>query len=117
MTHENWNAVESQLDDIKSAIDTAKMTLSDLDEIRLGNLVRDALHSLYNCISDIEIFADSIYTTCEEDYCDSDDDDIKDYPEELLEVLPTKNITLGQVLDLVEIIKDWRQKNGFGSND
>lgn len=117
MTKDNWNSVESQLDDIKSAIDTAKMTLSDLDEIRLGNLVRDAIHSLYNCISDIEQFADAIYTTCEDDYCDSEQDEIKDYPDELLEVIPTKNITLGQVLDLADTIKDWRQKNGCGIYD
>jgi hypothetical protein len=117
MKKENWNDVESQLDGIKSELYTAKETLAALDKIRLGNLVRDALHSLYNCISNIESFADAIYCTCEDDYCGSKQDEIRDYPDELLKVLPTKNITLGQVLDLVDTIKDWRQKNGCGIYD
>lgn len=117
MTKENWNDVKSQLDYIKSALDKAKMTLSDLDKIKLGNLVRDALHSLYDGISDIEQFTDAVYSTCVEDYYDSEQDEIKNYPDEILEVLPTKNITLGQVLDLADTIKDWRQKNGCGIHD
>lgn len=116
MTKDNWNGVESSLDDIKSEIDGAKKALSLTDELKLGRIVQDALNIVYNALSNIEQFADTIYSTCEDDYCDSENEPIKEIPAEILEVLPT-NVTLGQVIDLADTIKDWRAKNGLGIYD
>lgn len=116
MTQDNWNNVESALADIKSEIDGTKEELSSLDELKLGRRVQDTLNVVYNCLSNIEQFADSIYTTCEGDYCDSEDEPNKEIPAEVLEVLPS-NITLGQAIDLADTIKDWRAKNGHGIYD
>lgn len=116
MTKDNWNSVESSLDDIKSEIDEAKEALSSLDEVRLGLIVQDVLNTVYNALSNIEQFADTIYSTCEDDYCDSEDNPYKEIPAEILEVLPS-NVTLGQVIDLADTIKEWRAKNGLGIYD
>lgn len=116
MTKDNWNGVESSLDDIKSEIYGAKEALSLTDELKLGRIVQDALNIVYNALSNIEQFADTIYSTCEDDYCDSENEPIKEIPAEILEVLPT-NVTLGQVIDLADTIKDWRVKNGLGIYD
>lgn len=116
MTQDNWHSVESALDDIKSEIDATKEELSTLDEIKLGRRVQDVLNTVYNALSNIEQFADSIYSTCEDDYCDSENEPIKEIPAEILEVLPS-DITLGQVIDLVDTIKEWRNRNGFGLYD
>lgn len=116
MTQDNWTSVESSLDGIKSEIDGTKEELASLDEIKLGRRVQDVLNTVYNALSNIEQFADSIYTTCEDDYCDSENEPDKEIPAEILEVLPS-NITLGQALDLVDTIKEWRDRNGLGIND
>lgn len=116
MTTDNWNNVESSLDDIKSEIDGAKEELATLNEIKLGRRVQDVLDVVYHALSNIEQYADSIYSTCEGDYCDSEDEPEKEIPAEILGVLPT-NITLGQVIDLADTIKDWRAKNGLGIYD
>lgn len=116
MTYENWNSVESSLDDIKSEIDMAKEELSSLDEVRLRRIVQDVLNTVYNALSNIEQSADSIYSICEDDYCDTEDEPVKEIPAEILEVLPS-NVTLGQVIDLADTIKDWRAKNGLGIHD
>ena len=116
MTQDNWNSVESSLDDIKSEIDGAKEELSSLDEIKLGRIVQDVLNTVYNALSNIEQYADSIYSTCEDDYCNTEDEPAKEIPAEILAVLPS-NITLGQVIDLVDTIKDWRDRNGLGIYD
>ena len=116
MTKDNWLNVESYLDDIKSDIDEAKETLSSLDEIKLGRLVQDALDTVHSSLSNIEQYADSIYTTCEDDYCNSENEHINEIPAEVLEVLPS-NITLGQAIDLADTIKEWRNRNGLGIYD
>lgn len=116
MTQDNWNRVESSLDDIKSEIDGAKEELSSLDEIKLGRIVQDVLNTVYNALSNIEQYADSIYSTCEDDYCNTEAEPTKEIPAEILEVLPS-SITLGQALDLAETIKQWRESNGLGIYD
>lgn len=116
MTQDNWTSVESSLDDIKSEIDGTKEEISSLDELRLGHRVQDVLNTVYNCLSNIEQFAEAIYTTCEDDYCNSENEPDKEIPAEILEVLPS-NITLGQALDLAETIKQWRESNGLGIYD
>lgn len=106
MTQDNWHGVESSLDDIKSEIDATKEELSTLDEIKLGRRVQDVLNTVYNALSNIEQFADTIYSTCEDDYCDSENEPEVNIPEEVKAVLPSaEHITLGQVLSLVETIK------------
>lgn len=117
MTKDNWNGVKSSLDDIKSEIDETKEALTSLDEVRLGRIVQDVLNTVYNALSNIEQFADAIYSTCEDDYCDSENEPIKEIPEEILEVLPSNNITLGQAIDLADTIKEWRNRNGLGIYD
>lgn len=116
MTQDNWTSVESSLDKIKSEIDVTKEELSSLDELRLGRRVQDVLNTVYNCLTNIEGSADAIYTTCEDDYCSSENEPDKEIPSEILEVLPT-DVALGQVLDLAETIKAWRDRNGLGSYD
>lgn len=116
MKTDNWNSVESCLDDIRSEIEGAKEELSSLDEIKLGRRVQDVLDEVYAALSNIEQDADSVYSTCEDDYCDTEDEPDKEIPAEILEVLPS-NITLGQAIDLADTIKDWRAKNGLGIYD
>lgn len=116
MTTDNWNNVESSLDELKSEIYGAKEELATLDEIKLGRIVQDVLNTVYNALSNIEQYADSIYSICEDDYCDSKDEPIKEIPAGILEVLPS-NVTLGQAIDLTDTIKDWRAKNGLGIYD
>ena len=117
MTKDNWHGVESSLDDIKSEIDETKEALASLDEVRLGHIVQDVLNTVYNALSNIEQFADTIYSTCEDDYCDSENEPIKEIPAEILEVLPSNNITLGQAIDLADTIREWRNRNGLGIYD
>ena len=116
MTHENWTSVESSLDDIKSEIDMAKEELSLLDDVRLGRIVHDVLNIVYSALSNIEQYADSIYTTCEDDYCNTEDEPVREIPDEILAVLPS-NITTGQAIDLADTIKQWRADNGLGIYD
>lgn len=119
MTQDNWKSVESSLDDIKSEIYGTKEELSSLDELRLGRRVQDVLNTVYNALSNIEQFADSIYSTCEDDYCDSEnDEDELELTDEVRAVLPkASNITLGQSITLANAIRQWREKNGLGIYD
>lgn len=116
MTQDNWNGVESSLEDIKSEIDGAKEELSSLDEIKLGRIVQDVLNKVYSCLNNIAQYADTIYSTCEDDYCNTENEPEKEIPAEILGVLPS-NITLGQAIDLADTIKEWRRKNGLGIYD
>lgn len=116
MTKDNWNKVESSLDELKSEALIAKEHLATLDDIKLGHFVQDVLDVVYKCLTNIEQYDDAIYSVCEDDYWDSEDEPIKEIPAEILEVLPT-NVTLGQVVDLADTIKEWRNRNGLGIYD
>lgn len=97
MKKENWRRVESYLENID-------MTLNDLEQ---GELTKGT------AISDIRESASDLYTVCENDYCDSCDDDLSPEYEEIIAILPDTKLSLAEMLSLKETIQAWRDKRGY----
>lgn len=97
MKKENWTHIEAYVEDINA-------TLEDLEQGELTKAV---------AISDIRDYASDIYTVCENDYCDSSDDDISPEYEEIIAILPDTKLSLAEILSLKETIQKWRDEHGY----
>lgn len=97
MKKENWNRIESYIKDITM----------DLDDLENDEIIKAT------AISNIRDFADDIYTVCEEDYCDSSDEDLSPEYEEIIAILPDTKLSLAEMLSLKETIQKWRDEHGY----
>lgn len=96
MKKENWDRVESYLEDI----------ISDLDDLENGNIKQLV------AISNIRTLADDLYTVCEDDY-DSSDEELSLEHEEIIAMLPNTKLSLAEMLSLKETIQKWRDEHGY----
>lgn len=97
MKKENWDRIGAYVGDIH-------LTLDDLER----GEITEAL-----AISDIRDFVNDLYTVCENDYCDSCDDNVSSEYEEIIAILPDTKLSLAEMLSLKETIQKWRDKNGY----
>lgn len=97
MKKENWDRVESYLEGITM----------DLDDLEQGEITKAA------AISNIRGLADDIYTVCEDDYCDSSDEELSSEYEEIIAMLPNTKLSLAEMLSLKETIQKWRDEHGY----
>ena len=97
MKKENWKRVESYLEGIGM----------DLDDLEQGEITKAEV------ISNIRVFADDIYTVCEDDYCDSTDETLSPQYDEIVALFPDTNLSLTEMLSLKETIQKWRDEHGY----
>lgn len=97
MKKENWRRVESYLEGITM----------DLDDLEQGKITKA------EAISNIRSFADDIHIVCEDDYCDSSDEELSPEYDEIIAVLPDTKLSLGEILSLKETIQKWRDEHGY----
>jgi hypothetical protein len=97
MKKENWDRVKSYLEGIN-------MVLNDLEQ-------GEPMTAM--AISDIRCFVNDLYTVCEDDYCDSSDEELPPEYEEIIAVLPDTKLSLGEMLSLKETIQKWRDEHGY----
>lgn len=95
------NAIEEWLDDIKPR---SKAQVSAVDNIRKE-------------LSNIPYFKDRIYGVCENDYCESKDtEDLSQY-NEIIAILPSGKLSLGEMLSLKEHVNQWKTENGYSTTN
>lgn len=97
MKRDNWCKIERYMESLTA-------TVQDLE---------DGEMSKAEAISDIRALADDIYTVCEEDYCDSGDEDLNAEYDEIVALLPDTKLSLAEMLSLKETIQKWRDEHGY----
>lgn len=98
MKRENWDRAQMILEDIVSELEAIESAIPakyyDSITTNLGN---------------IQIYADSMYSLCEDDYCDSRYIELTGY-DEMLEMLPDgSNLSLGDMQRLIDHIEQWKR--------
>lgn len=92
MTREHWHQMEQLLEDART----------DIDEIA------DTVDERF--VSNIRQYLDSMYSVCEEDYCDDSTDDLPYGYEEVWPMLPDgNNLSVGDMNRLKEHIEAWKR--------
>lgn len=92
MTKEHWNRMEQLLEDARTDIDESADTI---DETLVSNLRQ---------------YLDTMYTVCEEDYCDDSTDDLPHGYEDVWPMLPNGNdLSVGDMNRLKEHIEAWKR--------
>lgn len=116
MTDENWSSFEAQHEDLNTSLEAIEETLGTCFEFRLGKRIEETLRAVCGEIRNAKLYASAIYSTCENDHCEADDSvDISQY-EEVIEMLPSGNLSVGEVESLKEHINQWKVENGYSTN-
>lgn len=97
MTRDHWHQMEQLLED----------TTMDLNEIADTVPRNDTVVAM---VSNIRQYLDTMYTVCEEDYCDDSTDDLPHGYEEVWPMLPDGNkLSVGDMNRLKEHIEAWKE--------
>lgn len=115
MKEQNFNSIEGLCEEITASVSAINEWLDQLKPKTKAQVL--ALGNIRKELSNIPYFKDSIYRICEDDYCEEDDSvDISQY-EEVIEILPSGNLSLGEVESLKEYIKNWKVENGYSTTN
>ena len=97
MTREHWHQMEQLLEDTKTDINEIADTVP-----RNKNVMA--------MVSNIRGYLDTIYTVCEEDYCDDSTNELPHGYEEIWPMLPDGNdLSVGDMDRLKEHIEAWKR--------
>lgn len=92
MTREHWHKIEQLLEDARADIDESTDTIDE------------------TLVSNIRQYLDTMYTVCEEDYCDDSTDKLPHGYEEVWPMLPNGNgLSVGDMNRLKEHIEAWKR--------
>ena len=97
MKRDNWCKIERYTEGLTA-------TVQDLEDDEISKA---------EAISDIRTLTDDIYTVCEQDYCDSGDEDLNAEYDEIIALLPDTKLSLAEMLSLKETIQKWRDEHGY----
>lgn len=115
MTDENWSSFERQHEDLNSSLEAIEVTLDTCYSFRLGKRLEETLKVIGCEIRNAKVYANAIYSTCENDHCEDTGVDISQY-EEVIEMLPTGNLSVGEIQSLIIHINQWKVENGYSTN-
>lgn len=98
MKRDNWDRAQMLLEDIVSELETIESILPT-----------KYYTSIRTNLENIQIYTDSMYSLCENDYCDSSDIELTGY-DEMLEMLPNgSNLSLDDMQRLISHIEQWKR--------
>lgn len=94
MTREHWHQMEQLLED----------AMEDVNEIA------DTVPTVKALVSNLRQYLDTMYSVCEEDYCDDSTDDLPYGYEEVWPMLPDGNgLSVGDMNRLKDHIEAWKR--------
>lgn len=97
MTREHWHKMEQLLED----------AMEDVNEIAETVPRNNTVKAL---VSNLRQYLDTMYTVCEDDYCDDSTDDLPHGYEEVWPMLPSGNdLSVGDMDRLKEHIEAWKR--------
>lgn len=97
MTREHWHQMEQLLEDAQADIDEIAETVPRNNTIKA-------------LVSNLCQYIDTMYTVCEEDYCDNSTDGLPYGYEEVWPMLPdSNNLSIGDMNRLKEHIEAWKR--------
>lgn len=95
MTTEHWDNIQDILEDINSDIETIAETVPRNDTVRA-------------MVSNIYQYTNTLYSVCEDDYCNDSTDDLPHGYEEIWPMLPNgNNLSVGDMNRLKAYIEAW----------
>lgn len=97
MTREHWHQMEELLEDAQADVDEIAETVPRNDTVRA-------------MVSNLRRYLDTMYTVCEEDYCEDSTDDLPHGYEDVWPMLPDGNdLSVGDMDRLKEHIEAWKR--------
>ena len=114
MNEKHWSSFEAQYEDLNTSLEAIEETLGNCCELRLSKSIEETLRAVCCEVRNAKQSAGAIYSTCADDHCEDTGVDISQY-EEVVEMLPTGNMSLGEVESLKEHINKWRAENGYST--
>lgn len=117
MKEQNWTDVESQCESINNSLDVICESIADIRTVRLGNRINQLLTTISNELDNIRNTTDRWYSTCEDDYCYTNNESFRvDDWEELTELLPDPTLmSAGDMNSLLDAVNNWRVSCGLPS--
>lgn len=117
MKEQNWKDFESQYESINNSLDVIDESIADIRSVRLGNRINQLLTTISSELNNIRQNSDGLYSTCEDDYCDANNDSFRvDDWEELIELLPDPTLmSAGDMNSLLDAVNNWRVSCGLPS--
>lgn len=115
MKEQNWNEVECQCESIGDSLDIIEESIAEIESVRLGKRISQLLATISNEANNIRYASDRLYSTCEDDYDNTNSNSFRvDDWEELIELLPDPTLmSAGEMESLLESIREWRRNNGY----
>ena len=115
MKEQNWNDIEWRCESICNSVDTIDESITEIESVRLGKRISQLLDTISNEANNIRYASDRVYSTCEDDYADTNSNSFRvDDWEQLTELLPDPTLmSAGEMDSLLETIKEWRHSNGY----
>ena len=97
MTREHWRQMEQLLEDAQADVDEIAETVPRNNTIKA-------------LVSNLCQYLDTMYSVCEEDYCDNSTDDLPHGYEDVWPMLPDGNdLSVGDMDRLKEHIEAWKR--------
>lgn len=117
MKYQNFKDVKYQCESINNSLDVIDESIAEIRSVRIGNRISQLLTTISDEIDNVRHTSDSLYCTCEDDYCADNMDNFRvDDFEELIELLPDPTfMSAGDMNSLLDAVNNWRVSNGWPS--
>lgn len=117
MTEQNWNDIECQCEGIGDSLKIIDESIAEIESVRLGKHISQLLTTISNESSNIRYAADRLYSTCEDDYCNTNSESFRvDDWEELTELLPDPTLmSADDMSSILDAVNNWRVSRGLSS--
>jgi hypothetical protein len=117
MKEQNWTDIECQCESITNSLDVIDEALADIRSVRLGKRINQLLTTISNEVDNVRLNSDRVYSTCEDDYCSTNNEYFRaDDWEELTELLPDPTLmSAGDMNSLLDAVNNWRVSCGLPS--
>jgi hypothetical protein len=115
MKEQNWNSIESQCEAITASLDVIDESIADIRSVSDGKRINVLLTTISNEVDNVRLSSDRIYSDCEDDYADTNDEYFRaDDWEQLIDAIPDPaQMSAGEMDSLLETIREWRKANGY----
>jgi hypothetical protein len=117
MKEQNWNSIESLCEAITASLDVIDESIADIRSVRLGKRIDELLTTISNEVNNVRLGSDRIYSDCEDDYADTNNEQFRaDDWEELVELLPDPTLmSASDMNSLLDAVNNWRVSCGLPS--
>lgn len=114
MKEKDFESIEGICEEITASVSAIDEWLDQLKPKTKAQV--SAVDNIRKELSNIPYFKDRIYGICENIYCDEPETDLSQY-DEIISILPSGKLSLGEMLSLKEHVNQWKAENGYSTTN